>query len=309
VAGEAPRCSATSLALNESQIATASTVRSWILLEQSGPWGYHAIAESRMVEDVARALRAKARALKIRLILLRRPGRASTEDAGTRCWLAHTGPSATLLEQVHLPGGPADLLPLDLEPLTRGLPTGIGAPDRDPLFLVCTNGRRDPCCAERGRPLAQKLAPEFGDRVWECSHIGGDRFAGNLVCFPHGIYFGRVQPEDVVRIALDYRDGLIDLDHFRGRSSLDFPVQAAEHFIRTRTGLRGVDALRLARHSAVGTDEMEAEFEDLEGTAHRIRVRIERATVPRLITCRSVEPERPASYQVPTKPGAQGRAG
>src|SRR5688572_32757811 len=34
------------------------------------------------------------------------------------------------------------------------------------------------------RSIARALAAEDEENVWECSHIGGDRFAANLICFP-----------------------------------------------------------------------------------------------------------------------------
>ena len=67
------------------------------------------------------------------------------------------------------------------------------------LILVCTNGRHDQCCANRGRPLVRALREtRWADQLWECSHIGGDRFAANVVVLPDSIYFGRVEPESAV---------------------------------------------------------------------------------------------------------------
>ncbi|MDP9392751.1 MAG: hypothetical protein M3Q27_00150 [Actinomycetota bacterium] len=50
------------------------------------------------------------------------------------------------------------------------------------------------CCAVSGRPLAAALTAAYGDRVWECTHLGGDRFAGNVAVLPHGYLYGRVSP-------------------------------------------------------------------------------------------------------------------
>src|SRR5439155_25430625 len=100
-----------------------------------------------------------------------------------------------------------ETLDLDLDRASSGLPTGAGRLETEPLYLVCTHGRHDPCCAERGRPLAAAMSDAGGDRAWECSHIGGDRFAGNLLCFPHGLYFGRAGPQDGPRIAAAYARG------------------------------------------------------------------------------------------------------
>ena len=39
--------------------------------------------------------------------------------------------------------------------------------------------------------MAALLAERDPDAVWECSHIGGDRFAATMLLFPHGINYGR----------------------------------------------------------------------------------------------------------------------
>jgi hypothetical protein len=134
----------------------------------------------------------------------------------------------------------------------------------EPLHVVCTNGARDPCCAERGREVARALEASLGERVWECTHIGGDRFAANLVCFPHGVYFGRVPPHKAVEVALRYEDGTLDLDHYRGRSCFDFVTQAAEAFLRRAFGLGRIADVRLLSRLEEG-DRLTAEFEVPDG--------------------------------------------
>ena len=115
---------------------------------------------------------------------------------------------------------------------------------------MCTHGRRDVCCAERGRPLAQALAAAFPEPTWESSHVGGDRFAGNVVAFPHGLYLGRVRPDEAARVARAYADGRVPLEHLRGRSCYPMPVQAAELALRTQEGLDGLDDVVLERTEA-----------------------------------------------------------
>ena len=67
-----------------------------------------------------------------------------------------------------------------------------------PLFVVCTHGKHDPCCARYGRPLFEALSEQVGaESAWQCTHVGGDRFAANAVCLPHGVYYGRVERDDV----------------------------------------------------------------------------------------------------------------
>ena len=288
------RCSRESLAIEEPMIGTASIVRSWLLIEQPGPWGYEAARQNRLPREVADDLWARAAALGIRIILLRRPGRFAPQ--GQEVFLAHTGVTETWLEHGHV-AEPAELLDLDLALLAQGSPAGFGAVEERPLYLVCTNGRRDICCAERGRPLARALEEVLGDRVWECSHIGGDRFAGNLVCFPHGIYFGRVTPEEGAAIAEGYARGVIDLDHYRGRSCHAFAVQAAEHFLRVREGLRGLHDLRLVRAAPLANGLLHAVFATPEGEELEIRLEVSRAEPARRLTCQSMEWLRPPAYE------------
>lgn len=288
------RCSSVSLSLDEPLYGTASAVRSWILLEQPGPWGPNALMQSRLPRAVARELRSRSRDLGFRVVLIRRSGRY--EAVGRHCYLSYTGPQGAWMEHAKL-DHPADLLDVDLAPLAAGEPVGLGRPETRHVYLVCTNGRRDPCCAERGRPLAAALEPVVHDRVWECSHIGGDRFAGNLVCFPYGDYFGRVTPERAEPLVREYERGLMDLDLYRGRSAHGFAVQAAEHFLRRRLGLRGIDDLRLVWRIETG-GVLEAEFVDRSGASFTVRSAPGRASEPRPLTCHGRPDSHPLTFQM-----------
>src|ERR1051325_5460570 len=230
--------------MGESIDGTASTVATWILLERPGAWGHDALGGSAVPSaSNGRTLRAFGEELGARIVLIRRHGRRPPNDE-RGCFVAHPGPTDPWLRQVHLTSG-RDVFDLDLSDIRRGMPPAAGRPDPDPPLVPCTPRRRDPCCAERGRPVARALDREFGPRSWEVSHIGGDRFAGNLVCFPHGMYFGRLDAESGVRTARAYASGWVALAHYRGRSCYPFSVQSAEGFLRRRTGLTGVDDLRL----------------------------------------------------------------
>ncbi|HEX2090601.1 MAG TPA: sucrase ferredoxin [Actinomycetota bacterium] len=299
------RCSSFSLELGEPMFGTASTATQWILVEQPGPWGWDAVVQSRLSRRVAGAFRSMVRDLAIRVVLIRRPGRRPAPQ-GRQCYLIHSGPDTPWIEHAAL-SRLDDLLEADLSELSAGRPTGLGSVGHDPVFLVCTNGARDPCCAERGRPLAASLEREYGDRVWECSHIGGDRFAPNLVCLPHGLYFGRVAPKDGPRIAQQAVSGVLDLDHYRGRSCYPFEVQAAEYFARRQWRLTHIDDLRPIRRTEIRRGEIEVEFERKAETRFLVRLRIARAEPPRLLTCKSTSVSRPPRYVVPDGPAVGDR--
>ena len=290
-------CSARSLALGEPMVGTASRVRAWLLVEQPGPWGADALTASRLDPAVGLALAEAGHRAGVRVLLVRRPGRTPADGRPRRCFLVHTGARARWVERV-TPADPAELLGIDLLALRRPEPAGIGVPVTEPLLLVCTNGRHDRCCADRGRPLAGALASSrHGELVWESSHIGGDRFAGNLVCLPDGLYFGRVGPAEASRVADAYLAGRIDLDHYRGRSCYDMPVQAAEHAVRRQWGLTGVSDLVLTGREAAGAGEVGTRWAGPDRT-YLARVRVESAEPPRALTCHSAGEARPPVYEV-----------
>jgi Sucrase/ferredoxin-like len=161
------------------------------------------------------------------------------------------------------------------------------------LFLVCTHGKHDPCCARQGRPLFEALEEQLeAETVWQTTHVGGDRFAGNVVCLPHGLYYGRVAREDAVEVLDTHLAGLIALPHYRGRSCHTFAAQAAERDIREAAGLRGIDDLRFA-----GEEDGVFAFVERDGTRHERRVRVGLGPEDYL-TCSATEMRRPRRYFV-----------
>jgi hypothetical protein len=129
------------------------------------------------------------------------------------------------------------------------------APGHDPahpLLLVCTHGKHDACCAKYGVPLYEAIREVVDDSwVWQSSHVGGDRFAGNLVCLPDGLYYGRVSPGDAWTVIDEHLGGRIQLDFYRGRSCYPFHVQAAERAVREAAAAYGVGELELRSRSPI----------------------------------------------------------
>ena len=276
------RCAAAALSRDEPQFATASTVRRWLLIEQRGPWGRDAVLDNRMAPATGRALTDLGKRLPARVVLIRRcGGRVSVH---TTVYAAVTGVHTRWLESFHV-DRPEDVLDLDLGGLGDGHSVG-GRPEPGPLLLVCTNGRHDPCCAEFGRPVATALDATFGDRVWEVSHIGGDRFAGNLVVLPHGLYFGGLDGDRAVAVAMSHAKGRIDLDSYRGCSAYPFVVQAAEYFLRRARELDGVDAVRWSARHRLNDDNWRITFRTPADTVE-VDVAIDRDAAPHRLTCTS----------------------
>jgi hypothetical protein len=284
------RCSRRSLAADEPLAGTASTIRHWLLIEHAGPWGRDGLLDARLPDGLGRDLRALEARTDARVLLIRRTDRTPGHADG-RVLCVGVDTRDAWLGSVVLPRI-EDAVRLD----PRDRSSFPGDLQGEPLFVVCTHGRRDPCCAERGRPLARALVDEFRDVTWESTHVGGDRFAGNLVAFPHGLYFGRVDAEEAPEIARAYSGGRIARrDRYRGRSSDPFHVQAADRALRDHLGMDAIDAVTPEVADRRG-DVAEVSFATPNGP---YRVRVERTRgAPMRLTCHAATEEAPPIWRV-----------
>ncbi|MBI4957428.1 MAG: sucrase ferredoxin [Myxococcales bacterium] len=160
------------------------------------------------------------------------------------------------------------LAALDLDRLFAG---ATGEARERPLFLVCTHGRRDACCARHGAAFYHALAAELGpDAVWESTHQGGHRYAATVLELPSGRHHGRLAPGDAAPFARAHAAGrLYALDRYRGRVGEPPAAQVAEAWLRADTGVLEHDAVRLleVRADADGRHEVRLE---LAGREHRL---------------------------------------
>lgn len=107
-------------------------------------------------------------------------------------------------------------------------------------FFVCMHNSRDIRCGECGPPLIEAFRATFeshpdrpGNQVFGCSHYGGHKFAGNVLVYPEGDWYGYVSPEMVPSLieSVIYR-GEIVAPLWRGRRGLTIEEQKvfAENF-------------------------------------------------------------------------------
>ena len=290
---ETLRCSDASRARDEPLYGTASFVLRWLLIEQPGSWGRDALVQSGLPERVGRELRVKARAAGIRPILIRRGVRLSSERR--KCYFARSQDGAVHLSEAEF-GSVEDLLDVDMNAVAaEGLPDGEVLPG--PIFLVCTHGRHDACCSIRGNQVSRIACADPELAAWECSHIGGDRFAANVVCLPHGTYYGRVEPHDVHELLENYRHGILSLGHYRGRSCYPFSVQACEYFARREGDITGVDALHLLESNATG-NRVTASFALVDGRIAHVTLSVDASAEPVRLTCGATRPNAIPRYEL-----------
>ncbi|MYS88002.1 sucrase ferredoxin [Streptomyces sp. SID5474] len=237
---------------------TASTARGWLLVEHPGPWAAKALTGSRGLDDgVGAELDERAGRAGFRAALIRRPDEASRrpDEAGPgsersdraadglrTAFLAWTEPGGTWLRRLRVRTA-ADLLTLDLAALAGPAEPSVGESAAEPLLLICTNGKRDRCCAVAGRPLAAALAVSFPEATWEVSHLGGHRFAPTAAVLPQGYQYGRLDPTSARAVLAAARRGEMSPDRCRGRATYSRAGQAAELAVRADCGERRADAL------------------------------------------------------------------
>ena len=285
-------CAEVSRADEEPLGATASRVDRWLLVEYRGLWARDAVDGSVLSAEVKRALVAWRRSARhSRVLFVRRPERRGADGLlAFRVDSPETGGGVRCLElERH-----EDLARIDLD--------AAGSPTAQPLLLVCTHGKHDRCCARYGRPLYEALQEQVEDGwVWQVSHVGGDRFAGNVVVLPAGVYLGRVEPGEAWERVDEVLAGRVPLARYRGRSSHSFPVQAAERAIREETGLLGLDDLRLVSAQQVG-EGWEVRFEaSRSGEAWDVEVE-RRDGAPTYLTCSASALSRAAHYAAGSPP-------
>lgn len=221
----------------EPLFATASRVDHWLLIEYRSLWSHDAFAGSGLTEQVKAHLREQVGARRrTRLLFIRSRARRGTP--GLLAYAATAREGEEELRRVAFDDY-RELLAVDFA-------GGAGAPIDHPLLLVCTHGKHDPCCARYGRPLYDALSDELEpDWIWQSSHVGGDRFAANVVCLPHGLYYGRLDRASAAAALDELLSNRVYLDPYRGRSCYAFAVQAAERVVREDTGLLGLDDVHL----------------------------------------------------------------
>jgi hypothetical protein len=311
------RCSDGTRMRGEPPHASAVQYQRFLLLEVPGPWGRAGLEDSRLQAGIAQRLAQAADASDIRVVLIRRPGRHPPVATGDRTRaLAWAFVDITAgIERVHWGSwrDPADLLDIDLSATVpfraASFQAGSSGPGR--LALVCTNGKRDQCCAISGRPVAAAISAASGWDTWECSHIGGHRFAATLLLLPYGDMFGQLDPESAQEVLRQFDAGQIMLSHYRGRCGQPFPVQAALHAAAMRLGDCRRGAIRASSVRSVG-DRWEVEVSHRPGVhgperAYRLTIGTARLD-PAPLSCADAEPKPVTAYQaISFTPAPQGR--
>lgn len=291
------RCAALAEDAGEAMPGTAPRANGWVAIEQWGPYGHDALLDSHFPRPVGEWLKGQLAALTIKPLLIR-PAGAHADTKGARAprrvFLASSIPGSSTLASFTIQH-PDELYEVDFHAITAGRidqaypGTQI---ESEPLLLICSHAKRDICCAQRGRPIAKKLARRLElagmspqQAVWECSHIGGHRFAPVGLQLPHGWVHGRFDIEQAAAIFADAQVGRVSMQNARGRSSQDQPTQIAEIAARELADVTSIDSVNA---TALGDNRFHIAEQD--GSQVEVEIEAVPTATPRPESC-SKDPE------------------
>lgn len=221
------RCAALADQRNEPLDGTASRVDAFLLVETPAPW------PEKAASAVDAEMTALAERLNAKLLLIKRP---DERVGGERRWAV-------------------------AEPRRGRIRWGEADWTTEPIVLVCTHARHDVCCGVRGRPVAAALAATHPGRVWEASHVGGHRFAGNVVLPLDGTYYGRITASDASDVVARHLAGEVSPDHLRGFSWMAPPAQAVAVELHRRWGPASADDITRADAAEIAPGHWRVEVE------------------------------------------------
>ncbi len=262
----ADRCALRAQLRGDPMLGTAFPASRLLLVEEPGPWGHDGLRESHFDRALAGQLEERAARSGVRVLAIRRPGR--TPRGATRHWaFADCRPGREGLGWGSYDRD-ADLLDVPLD-------GSSATPDGSPAYFVCTHSKHDACCALRGRPVAAALDEVRPGRVWECSHVGGERFAANVLVLPAGLLYGRVLPFAAPEFAATTDAGEVVGALLRGRVGLPPAAQAALAYAYEQLAVRRAADLRVIRTSPVTDGTAHVEIAGPHGRV-AVTVRVER---------------------------------
>ncbi len=263
---------------------TVKPVDVWLLVEYRGRWEHAAGAVfSESVQMRLGDLKSKNQKMRFALIKQRH----RTSGPLSVFWAFPRQRDAQLYRSEI---GDYDALSFD--------PEFLGEPTNEKIVAVCTHGTHDLCCAQFGNTIYEALREIHDATVWQISHVGGCRFAPNVVCLPHGIVYGRVERADCADIVASYHDGEVIAEKLRGRCCFSKPVQAAERFVRSAKHLRRLDELNMTSEEETGPGQWRVGFSSGNAKRYNVSVRVCRKTAGTYKSCGATELSPRETFQI-----------
>ncbi len=286
-------CSELSLDAKEEIFATTPRVDVWFLMEYRGGWTDKTFLDSKIPEGVKKRINLHLETIpNSRLQLIKRhdnPGDV------LKFYVAKSDELEPKLFEFDFRSY-EELLGLDFNEILEG----NSNLSEELLFLVCTNGAYDKCCGKYGAPVyLEAVKNEKNFMIWQTTHLGGHRFAANVLILPYGIYYGRVRSMDVEELMMDSINCSINLEHYRGRSCYSKDVQAADYFLRTKTGIKEISALRFISLRNLDKEHAIIEFNSYsDEKSHHVHINKDKEAFINYTSCKDQEKSPVRQYRL-----------
>ncbi|MCA9918335.1 MAG: hypothetical protein KC445_10310 [Anaerolineales bacterium] len=261
-------CSDWSEAIDESLAGTAVSHKIWLFLEYNQQWSAKATSDNSLPQPVQDWLAAQGGVVNGRLQFIKQPRGQRTDWA---FFVAIFGETDSRVYRFDLASYEA-LFGLDLPAIVAADSRYEANLTTEPQILVCTNGKRDVCCALQGLALLRALAAANVPGLWETTHLGGHRFAPTLLALPDGLNYGRIQPQDVPQLLGHLQKRTLWLDKLRGRVCYEPVVQVAEQFLRQETAVSHLTAYQHTATHPLAEGVWQVQFQASNGQLHTVTV-------------------------------------
>ncbi|MEZ4591085.1 MAG: sucrase ferredoxin [Chloroflexota bacterium] len=261
-------CTDWSEAIDEPLVGTAVSSKIWLFLEVNQPWTAKATSDNSLPAPVQNWLAEQGGVVNGRLQFIKQPRGQRTDWA---FFVAIFGDGHSRVYRFNL-ASYDDLFGLDLPAIVAGESRYEAHRTTEPQILVCTNGKRDVCCALQGIALLRALAAANVPGLWETTHLGGHRFAPTLLTLPDGVNYGRIHPQDVPQLLAHLQNRTLWLDKLRGRVCHEPVVQVAEQFLRQETVVFHLNAYQHSATHTLADGVWEVQFQAQDGQPHTVTV-------------------------------------
>jgi hypothetical protein len=275
----------------EDPAGTGTPFVGYLLVEVASPWKYDVGESRRFPEGLWEAVKGIWEAGVIGKFTALMPDPEYSREEHARVLLLRRPPGPFLAfyekEEYVVPEG--ELVPLvealaEPERLLRFARYGEDAFGDVRDILVCTHGSHDVCCGRFAYPIYEELRQGYAAgsegrlRVWRTSHMGGHRFAPNLIDLPEGRYWGRLGSENLENLVS--RNGSVSglRPFYRGWAGLGGKFeQIAEREVFAREGWEWVGYPKAGEVLEVNEDraEVRIEYRDPEGASGAYQATVE----------------------------------
>ncbi len=227
-------CTDQTLQANASIIGTASADTSvWFFLEVPKPWAAKALATNDLLPQVNETIEKWVYDTpKSRAVFIKKDNRPVESP---KLYIAITEDHDQRLHQFELSKDYTTIADVPIEAVIADTHHASRVTDPSPLYLVCTNGKRDNCCSKFGLPIIKAFEDTGDKNTWQCTHLGGHKFSAVVGVFPHGLYYQIYNPVKVAPFKQAIEQNKVVASGLRGRTAYSGVAQAAEYFLRQHT--------------------------------------------------------------------------